>query len=204
MLNTVSSTIREHGVYSIHSKRKSKASYINDIKQSEIKQNELGTKNNASINDIYLKESSQSTRHIESLDNTPTKETFYNEVPLKTWSLNDPKHTDADTGISWYVRDGSPYMLQEDSEKFRRLCEESGELPLKKFARLTGLIQQLDENTVAFVGDNGTAIKSKDGKELFIDTSKMTYDLIMDMFNSISNKGNYFDSNYWKDNISNS
>ncbi len=46
-------------------------------------------------------------------------------------------------------------MVGEDAEKFRKLCEESGEFALKKFAEMTGLIQKLDDNTVAYVGDNG-------------------------------------------------
>ena len=53
-------------------------------------------------------------------------------------------------------------MVGEDAEKFRKLCEESGEFALKKFGEMTGLIQKLDDNTVAYVGDNGIAVKSKD------------------------------------------
>ena len=60
------------------------------------------------------------------------------------------------------------------------------------------MIQHLDDNTVAYVGDNGTVIKSKDGKELEIDTSSMTYDMIMNMFKNLSKNGNYFDSSYWQ------
>ena len=127
---------------------------------------------------------------------------YYKGKSLEEWSLTDPAYTDPATGVSWYVRDGKhPYMTGEDAEKFRKLCEESGEFYLKKFAEITGLIQYLDDNTVAYVGDNGTAIKSKDGKELWIDTSSLSYDMIMNMFRNISKTGNYFDSGYWSTNI---
>jgi L-rhamnose mutarotase len=142
-------------------------------------------KTNASVQDIY---------------NGLT--TYYKGVPLEQWASSDPKYTDAETGISWYVRDGKhPYMTGEDAEKFKRLCEETGEPWLKKFGEMTGVIQQLDDNTVAYVGDNGTAIKSNDGKELFVDTSSLTYDQIMSLFRNLSKTNNYFDSGYWQENI---
>lgn len=126
----------------------------------------------------------------------------YKGVPLKEWALTDPKYTDLETGISWYVRDGKyPYMIGGDAEKFRKLCEESGEFALKKFAEMTGLIQQLDDNTVAYVGDNGIAVKSKDGKEMFVDTAGLSYDIVMDMFKNLPKNGNFFSSKYWLDNI---
>ena len=123
-------------------------------------------------------------------------------VPLEEWALTDPKYTDSETGISWYIRDGKyPYMVGEDAEKFRKLCEESGEFPLKKFGEMTGLIQKLDDNTVAYVGDNGIAVKSKDGKEMFVDTSGLSYDIVMDMFRNLPRNGNFFSNKYWSDNI---
>lgn len=172
-------------------------------------------RNNANVYDIYLAQQSRIAKPIqvaggevkediaeEPADKKPQKTTYYQGIPLKTWALTDPKYTDKETGISWYVRDGkSPYMLGEDAEKFRRMCEENGEFALKKFAEMTGLIQQLDENTIAYVGDNGIAVKSKDGKELFIDTSQITYDLIMDMFNNLPKTNDYFSNKYWADNI---
>lgn len=101
-----------------------------------------------------------------------------------------------------YIRDGKyPYMVGEDAEKFRKLCEESGEFALKKFAEMTGLIQKLDDNTVAYVGDNGIAVKSKDGKEMFVDTSGLSYDIVMDMFRNLPRNGNFFSNKYWSDNI---
>lgn len=122
----------------------------------------------------------------------------YQGVSLEEWAKSDPKYTDSETGISWYIRDGKhPYMLDEDAEKFNQLCQESGEFPLKKFGEMTGLIQQLDENTVSYVGTNGTVIKNKDGNELFVDTSHLTYDMIMELFNSLPETDDYFDSNYW-------
>ena len=127
---------------------------------------------------------------------------WYQGVPLEEWALTDPKYTDSETGISWYIRDGKyPYMVGEDAEKFRKLCEESGEFALKKFAEMTGLIQKLDDNTVAYVGDNGIAVKSKDGKEMFVDTSGLSYDIVMDMFRNLPRNGNFFSNKYWSDNI---
>ena len=127
---------------------------------------------------------------------------YYKGVPLNEWALTDPKYTDPETGISWFIRDGKyPYMVGEDAEKFWKLCEESGEFALKKLGEITGIIQQLDDNTVAYVGDNGIAVKSKDGKEMFVDTSGLSYDIIMDMFRNLPRNGNFFSSKYWSDNI---
>lgn len=126
----------------------------------------------------------------------------YQGIPLESWALTDPKYTDEETGISWYIRDGKyPYMVGKDVEKFEKLCEESGEFALKKFAEMTGLIKQLDEDTIAYVGDNGIAIKSKNGKELFVDTSQLSYDIIKDMFDNLSVTDDYFEEQYWERNI---
>ena len=128
--------------------------------------------------------------------------TWYKGKTLEEWALTAPKYTDPATSLSWYVIDGKqPYMIGEDAEKFWEMCKETGEFPVKKFAEMTGMIQYLDDNTVAYVGDNGTVIKSKDGKELEIDTSSMTYDMIMNMFKNLPKSGNYFDSSYWQKNI---
>lgn len=128
-------------------------------------------------------------------------ETWYQGEKVE-WSANDTKYTDPKTGISYYVRDGKhPYMTEEDAEKLKELCQETGEPWLKKFAEITGMIQQLDNNTTAFVGSNGTLIKSKDGKELFIDTSSLTYDAIMSLFKDLPSNGNYFDSCFWEERI---
>ncbi len=70
-------------------------------------------------------------------------------------------------------------------------CKETGESWLKKFAEMTGTIQHLDDNTTAYVGTNGTVIKSKDGKELEIDTSSMTYDMIMNMLRNLPKSGKF-------------
>ena len=135
-------------------------------------------------------------------DSSEKMTVWYQGVPLEEWALTDPKYTDSETGISWYIRDGKyPYMVGEDAEKFRKLCEESGEFALKKFAEMTGLIQKLDDNTVAYVGDNGIAVKSKDGKEMFVDTSGLSYDIVMDMFRNLPRNGNFFSNKYWADNI---
>ena len=123
--------------------------------------------------------------------------TWYKGKTLEEWALTAPKYTDPATGLSWYVIDGKqPYMTGEDTEKFWEMCKETGEYPVKKFAEMTGMIQYLDDNTVAYVGDNVTVIKLKDGKKLEIDTSSMTYDMIMNMFKNLPKSGNYFDSSY--------
>ena len=65
-------------------------------------------------------------------DSSEKMTVWYQGVPLEEWALTDPKYTDSETGISWYIRDGKyPYMVGEDAEKFRKLCEESGEFALK-------------------------------------------------------------------------
>lgn len=128
-------------------------------------------------------------------------ETWYQGEKV-VWSADDTKYTDPETGISYYVKDGKhPYMTAEDTEKLKELCQETGEPWLKKFAEITGMIQQLDDNATAFVGSNGTLIKSKDGKELFIDTSFLTYDAIMSLFKDLPSNGNYFDSSFWEERI---
>ncbi len=117
---------------------------------------------------------------------------WYGDKTLEEWAATDPKYTDKATGFSWYVRDGKhPYMTGEDAEKFKEMCRETGESWLKKFAEMTGTIQHLDDNTTAYVGTNGTVIKSKDGKELEIDTSSMTYDMIMNMLRNLPKSGKF-------------
>lgn len=173
------------------------------------------TRQNANVQDIYeaLKNgvSNEYVKEQDSLkDVTETSTgaddkkltTWYKGKTLDEWALTSPKYTDAETGISWYVIDGKqPYMTGEDAEKFWEMCKKTGEFPVKKFAEMTGMIQYLDDNTVAYIGDNGTVIKSKGGKELEIDTSSMTYDMIMNMFKNLPKSGNYFDSTYWQKNI---
>lgn len=128
--------------------------------------------------------------------------TWYKGTPLVNGITTDPKYTDSETGISWYVRDGrQPYMTEEDARKLKNLCEETGEPWLKKFAEMTGTIQHLDDNTVAYIGDNGTVIKSKDGKELVIDTSALSYDMLMNLFRNLPKTNNYFNSGYWAKNV---
>lgn len=147
-----------------------------------------GSKQDANVQDIY--ESLKSTNPLMGQDESAVSNdsgltTWYKGKTLEEWAATDPKYTDKATGFSWYVRDGKhPYMTGEDAEKFKEMCKETGESWLKKFAEMTGTIQHLNDNTTAFVGTNGTVIKSKDGKELEIDTSSMTYDMIMNMFKS--------------------
>ncbi len=164
---------------------------------------------NASPQDIYEACKSMTayaertiSKEEDSVSGKDGLQTWYGGKTLEEWSQTDPKYTDAKTGFSWYVRDGKhPYMTGEDAEKFKEMCRETGESWLKKFAEMTGTIQYLDDNTTAFVGTNGTVIKSKDGKELFVDTSALSYDMIMNLFKNLSKGGNYFDSGYWQEHI---
>lgn len=113
-------------------------------------------------------------------------------------ALTDQRYTDKETGISWYVgEDGKPYMIGDDADKFKEMCKENGEFPIKKFAEMIGMIQQLDDNTTAFVGDNGIAVKGKDGSEYVIDIAGMTYDNIMHMLSQATGGGDYYSDIYW-------
>ncbi len=163
------------------------------------------TRQNANVQDIYgaLKSTNPLMGQEESAISDDSGLTvWYGGKTLEEWAETDPKYTDKETGFSWYVRDGKhPYMAGEDAEKFKEMCRETGEPWLKKFAEMTGTIQHLDDNTTAFVGTNGTVIKSKDGKELFVDTASLSYDMIMNMFKNLPKSGNYFDSSYWQMNI---
>ena len=103
-------------------------------------------------------------------------QTWYAGRPLSEWALSDPCYTDEETGISWYVRDGKhPYM--------------------------TGTIQKLDENTTAYVGTNGIAVMGKDGRQLSVDTSALSYDMLECLFDNLQRGGNYFDSSYWQNQL---
>lgn len=153
------------------------------------------TRQNANVQDIYgaLKSTNPFMEQEESsISNDSGLTTWYKGKTLDEWALTSPKYTDSATGLSWYVIDGrQPYMTGEDAEKFWKMCKETGEFPVKKFAEMTGMIQYLDDNTVAYVGDNGTVIKSKDGQELEIDTSSMTYDMIMNMLRNLPKSGKF-------------
>lgn len=154
--------------------------------------------------EIYSKTNVASTKTdgADSSEKTSKMQVWHQGKTLEEWSKTDTKYTDAETGISWYVRDGKyPYMTGEDSEKLRKMCEETGEPWLKKFAEITGIIQYLDDDTTAYVGDNGIAIKSKNGQELFIDTSSLTYDTIMSLFRNMDKNADYFDRSYWENSI---
>ncbi len=154
-----------------------------------------GTRQNANVQDIYA--SLKATNPLMGQeDSAAAKDSgltvWYGDKTLEEWAATDPKYTDKATGFSWYVRDGKhPYMTGEDAVKFKEMCRETGESWLKKFAEMTGTIQHLDDNTTAYVGTNGTVIKSKDGKELEIDTSSMTYDMIMNMLRNLPKSGKF-------------
>jgi len=127
---------------------------------------------------------------------------YYKGVPLEEWSEKDPKYTDPKTGVSWYVRDGKyPYFIGDDEKKLCEICKESGESLIMKMGEITGLMQKLDDKTMAYVNLNEINIRSKDGKALTIDTSGVSYDVLMDMFKNIDKHGDYFSRKYWKDNI---
>lgn len=126
--------------------------------------------------------------------------TYYNGVPLEERTGTDQKYTDKETGISYYVADGKyPYITGEDVEKLRKLCAETGEPFLKKMAEITGNIRHLDENTTAYIGDNGTLITSKDGRKLSLDTSALSYDMLYYMFQNPGGTKDYFNESYWSD-----
>ncbi len=174
-------------------------------KQVEEESAPEGARQNTHVQDIYdaLKSTNPLMGQGEStVSNDSGLTVWYGDKTLEEWAATDPKYTDKATGFSWYVRDGKhPYMTGEDAEKFKEMCRETGESWLKKFAKMTGTIQYLDDNTTAFVGTNGTAVKSKDKKELFVDTSSLSYDIMMNMFKNLPKRGNYFDSSYWQKNI---
>ena len=163
------------------------------------------TRQNANVQDIY--DSLKSTNLLMGQDESTVSNdsgltVWYGDKTLEEWAATDPKYTDKETGFSWYVRDGKhPYMTGEDATKFKQMCKETGESWLKKFAEMTGMIQKLDDNTTAYVGTNGIAVMGKDGRQLSVDTSFMTYDMIMNMFKNLPKNGNYFDSSYWQKNI---
>lgn len=184
---------------------KSRAGRFYQQKQAAEASAPEGARQNANVQDIY--EALKTTNPLMGQEDSAVSDdgglqVWFGDKPLEEWAATDPKYTDSETGFSWYVRDGKhPYMTGEDAAKFKEMCKETGEPWLKKFAEMTGTIQYLDDNTTAFVGTNGTAIKSKDGKELFVDTSSLSYDMIMDMFKNLPKSGNYFDSSYWQKNI---
>lgn len=178
---------------------KSKVGQFYRQKQAAEASNPEDTRQNANVQDIY--EALKTTNPLMEQEDGGLQVWFGDKL-LEEWAATDQKYTDSETGFSWYVRDGKhPYMTGEDAAKFKEMCKETGEPWLKKFAEMTGTIQYLDDNTTAFVGTNGTAIKSKDGKELFVDTSSLSYDIIMNMFKNLPKSGNYFDSAQWQKNI---
>ncbi len=123
-------------------------------------------------------------------------------MPVYANTNTDPKYTDKETGISWHVRNGrEPYMTSEEAEKLRELCKKTGEPWLKKFAEMTGTIRHLNNDSVAYIGDNGTLIVSKDGRSLSVDMSSLTYDEIRNLFRNLSGNGDYFSSGFWAENI---
>lgn len=66
-------------------------------------------------------------------------------------------------------------------------------------AEITGNIRHLDENTTAYIGDNGTLIISKDGRKLSLDTSALSYDVLYYMFQNPGGTKDYFNESYWSD-----
>ena len=184
---------------------KSRGGQFYPQKQAAEAASSTGARKNADVQDIYGAFKSTNPfmgQEENTISNDSGLQAWYGNKTLEEWAATDPKYTDKETGFSWYVRDGKhPYMVGEDAEKFKEMCRETGESWLKKFAEMTGTIRHLDDNTTVFVGTNGTVIKSKDGKELSVDTSSLSYDMIMDMFRNPPKGGNYFDSSYWQENI---
>ena len=140
-----------------------------------------------------------------------------NTIPVKTdglevWcngekmecSATDKKYTDEKTGISYYVQDsGYVYMLDEDMEKLNKLCQETGEPWLKKYSEIIGTIQHLDDGSTVYITDNGTSIKSKDGKSLYLETASWTYEELMKLFKDLPKNIDYFDKSFWDERMQN-
>lgn len=124
--------------------------------------------------------------------------TYYNgkEVDYKTDMLHDRKIYDAETGVTWYLNDQrGPYISGEDADKFNKWCEENGANKLKKFAEMTGLIRNYPDGTTAYVADNGIAIKGKDGTEISMDYSDLSWYAIMDALDQMD--GNPLEQQTW-------
>ena len=214
-INGIGQSYYQNNVAATNRYNKSNAGQFYQQKQAIDESVSERTRQNACVQDIYeaLKSrvSNEYVKEQDSLEDVTETDAgaddkkltvWYKGKTMDEWALTSPKYTDSATGLSWYVIDGKqPYMTGEDAEKFWKMCKETGEFPLKKFAEMTGTIQHLDDNTTAYIGDNGTAIKSKDGKELWIDTSSLSYDALMNMFKNLPKGGNYFDSSYWQKNI---
>ena len=48
---------------------------------------------------------------------------------------------------------------------------------------------------------NRRDINGRYGKEMFVDTSGLSYDIVMDMFRNLPKNGDFFSNEYWSDNI---
>ncbi len=83
----------------------------------------------------------------------------------------------------------------------KAVVRENRRVVAKKFAEMTGTIQKLDENTTAYVGTNGIAVMGKDGRQLSVDTSALSYDMLECLFDNLQRGGNYFDSSYWQNQL---
>lgn len=64
---------------------------------------------------------------------------------------------------------------------------------------MTGMIQYLDDNTTAYVGDNGIAVKGKDGSEYLIEITGMSYDGIRKLLSQAAGGGEYYSEKYWNE-----
>lgn len=114
----------------------------------------------------------------------------------------DKEYVDERSGFKWLVNvHGEPYMIGNSAEDFYRHCEKTGADPTKKFAELTGLLQYLSDGSYAYIGSNGISIKSEDGQKLFLDKEDMTYDMLMYMFDNLPETDDYFNPEYWKENM---
>ena len=120
------------------------------------------------------------------------------------WSATDEKYTDKKTGISWYVKDGNQvYMTDDDIEKLNKLCQETGEPWLKKYSEIIGTIRYLEDGSTVLITDDGTSIKSKDGKTLHLETASWTYAELMKLFKDLPKNMDYFDKRFWNDRMQN-
>ena len=95
--------------------------------------------------------------------------TWYKGKTLEEWALTAPKYTDPATGL-FMVCYRRQAVYAGKTPKSSGKCARRRGVSCEKFAEMTGMIQYLDDNTVAYVGDNFASQSSQRTEELEIDT----------------------------------
>ena len=54
-----------------------------------------------------------------------------------------------------------------------------------------------------YITDNGTSIKSKDGKSLYLETASWTYEELMKLFKDLPKNIDYLDKRFWDERMQN-